>query len=126
MSIFGFIILLLVIELEPTWNNAGTTEMQFGSRKRNRYLYIKLNPNPAREKISVQLYGLYSIKTIESFYIMNYLGNKVLDATMEARKMSDGAKSFFDVYISSVKPGTYFVVLQADEYINTKKFSIVR
>jgi hypothetical protein len=94
--------------------------------KRNRYLFIKLNPNPAREKVSVQLYGLYSIKKIEALYIADLLGRKVLDGTVEARKHSDGAKSVFDLYISNLGTGSYLVVLQGDNFFRTKQFAIVK
>lgn len=95
-------------------------------RPRNPYLGMKIGPNPSTEKIYVELYGLFSIKNITSFTLVDIWGRKVLDHSTVARINSNGSRSHFSVYLQSLPSGAYLAILIADKYIISKRICIIR
>ena len=99
------------------WLNLGYFQVPTGVKENNLLTHFSLYPNPANEKINLQL----NLKAASSasIIITDVLGHAV--AQMENVKLN-AARDAISIPIKNLANGMYYVTLYADENSVTKKF----
>lgn len=97
------------------------------SSTNNHYLYLQTYPNPVSSSLNIQVYGLYSLASGEgSLYIVNVIGQRLLDLTPGYRKHSNGKWSFFSSDISTLREGVYILIFESLTGSTSRRFLVMR
>ena len=97
-----------------------STNVEEGSNG-NPYLFIDVKPVPAKNDMTIRIYGLYSISADFSLLLYDSMGNMVKDISRLAQKNQNGAWADAIVPVQDLAPGVYVLVFKAGTNHYTKK-----
>ena len=81
---------------------------------------IDVAPNPASEFLNVTL-GLDALSSSVSYKIIDAIGKSVMTVTH-----NNVLNENFQINISSLKPGNYYLLISADQSKTSKKFTVIK
>jgi len=102
-----------------------STDVEEGSNG-NPYLFIDVKPIPAKNDITLRIYGLYSITSDFSLLLYDSMGSMVKDISRLAQKNQNGAWADASIPVQDLTPGVYVLVFKAGTDHYAKKILIAQ